>query len=107
MNRPFIALMLAAAVALSGCSRAPKAWSPPPGDLVSLESLPAAYGELVSATFAPQQNGQTLWRELWFQNEATGQVTYVPVVLPDWKYYPKMVRTFVRPDWQAPPAATP
>lgn len=59
-------------------------------DQAPLESLPAAYGELVNGAFARQ----TGWCAPWFQHEATCQVTYdVPSVLPDWKDNPRRVRT--------------
>lgn len=107
MRRPTILLLLIFALCLTACSRSVTGPNPPPGDLVPLTMLPASYGELVTATFAPQSNGATAWRELWFQNEKTGQLTYVPVLLPQWKYYPKMVRTFERDGWQAAAEATP
>ena len=107
MSRPTILLLLILALSLTACSRSPTGPNPKPGDLVPLSMLPASYGQLVTATFAPQNNGATAWRELWFQNEQTGQLTYVPVQLPEWKYYPKMVRTFDREGWPAAAAATP
>jgi hypothetical protein len=66
-------------------------------DLTSLDELPAVYGELVSVTFAPQKDEEFGWREMWFENEEAGTMTYVPVQLPGWKYSPKLVRTIARP----------
>lgn len=83
--------------ALSACSKLPGKNDMLPAELTSLDDIPAAYGELVAVTFAPQPNDAVGWRELWFQNEETGKITYVPALLPAWKYYPKMVRTFDRP----------
>ena len=107
MRRPFIPLLLGLLLVITSCTPLRKDVNPPAGDLVSLDSLPAEYGEVVSVTFAPQASGFTGWRELWFQSEATGKVTYVPVLLPDWKYYPKMVRSFDRPGWRPALEATP
>lgn len=107
MSRPVIPLLLLLFLALTACSPLPQDANMTTGEMASLDSLPAAYGELVSATFAPQGSGATGWRELWFQNEETGQVTYVPVRLPDWKYFPKMVRTFDRPGWRTTAEVTP
>lgn len=107
MRRPSTFLLIAVLFSLASCSPLPRDETVGSGDLLSLESLPAAYGSLESVNFAPQANGTTGWRELWFQNEATGQVTYVPVLLPDWKYNPKRVRTFERAGWQAGTEVTP
>ncbi len=105
--RRAILLLLLLAVPPTACSPLPKETNLPTDDLADLATLPAEYGKLASVTFAPQGNGATGWRELWFQNDATGTVTYVPVKLPDWKYYPKMVRTVVRPDWRPVAEVTP
>jgi hypothetical protein len=110
MCRPSTALLfplLITCLACVSCTPLPKESNAASGDLASLDSLPAAYGELVNVTVAPQRDGATGWRELWFQNEATGQVTYVPALLPDWNYNPKLVRTFDRPGWVTPTEATP
>ena len=110
MCRPIVSLLIPLALlatALTACSPLAKDATLSAADLVSVEALPAGYGELVSVTFAPQGDGGTGWREMWFENEATGTVTYVPVRLPDWKYDPEMVRTFGRPGWKTPAEVTP
>jgi hypothetical protein len=89
-------LLLVALLAVASCSRLSGAVGRGAENLVPLTDVPAEYGELVSVTYAPQAGDEYGWRELWFENEATGLVTYVPVLLPDLKYDPDLVRTVVR-----------
>jgi hypothetical protein len=81
-------------VFLASCSRLHQPIAP--ANLVSLEAIPAEWGELVAVLHAPTSKGDTRWDELWFENEETGIITFVPVYRWGWGYDPDKVRTIGR-----------
>ena len=88
-----IVLLLGGLILVTGCTPLEREDEV---DLVPLTAIPAEYGELESVTLIPEPNGPPEWYELWFYNEDTGQVTYVPVHRHRWKYAPTLVKIFER-----------
>ena len=87
-----IVLLLGGLILVTGCTPLER----DEVDLVPLTAIPAEYGELESVTVIPEPNASPLWYELWFYNEDTGQVTYVPVHRRRWEYAPALVKIFER-----------
>ena len=93
----FLMLLMVVMCSMVACTRQQEQVDPMTDKMVNLEDIPASYGELVAVTFAPQNNKDTRWREMWFENEETGTITYVPVRLPGWMFNPELVKTIKRP----------
>jgi len=87
-------LFMGGILLISACSKLEEKGVPE--NLVPLTAIPAEYGELVTVTLIPENTGPPRWYEMWFENEDTGQVTYIPVYRHNWKYVPEMVRVFER-----------
>jgi hypothetical protein len=89
---------------IGGCEPLPEVAEPvePPG-LVSLDSLPAEYGELVAVTPHTSPWGPSNWYELWFSDAVSGRVTLVAVWRPGLRYAPSAVKVVERtPSASAP-----
>jgi hypothetical protein len=87
-------------VCLASCSRLRQPVEPT--NLVSLEKIPAEWGNLVAVLHAPISRSDSRWDELWFENEDTGIITFVPVYRWKWGYDPDNVKTIDRSTVRVP-----
>lgn len=90
----FIVGLCCGLLILASCSRLPEPERPQ--NLLPLDRIPAEWGELVQVLHYPPQKGDIRWDELWFENEETGTITFVPIYRWDWGYDPQKVRTIQR-----------
>ena len=81
-------------VGLASCSRLQQPVEPT--NLVSLDKIPAEWGDLVAVLQPPTTSSDSRWDKLWFENRETGVVTVVPVYRPKWGYDPDKVKTIDR-----------
>jgi hypothetical protein len=96
------AVLCAGLFTLASCT--PLSQPTEPENLVSLETIPAEWGELVTVLHYPETRSTIRWDELWFENEETGTITLVPVYRWKWGYNPDGVRTITRTGTMAAPA---